>query len=93
MRIAEIARQPAPALHVDDDGIDWIGNRVVLLLLAVERAPRIRSERAVVGEIGAGLERLDRVAHGIVVERAVWVFRYFEPLAQRDHTFVFHTQM
>ena len=54
MRIAEIARQPAPALHVDDDGVDRIGGRTLCggFLLAVQRAHRIGAEIAVDIEVG-----------------------------------------
>ena len=39
-------------------------------------------------QIGAGLERLHRVAHGIVVKLVVLVAGYVETLTQRDHALV-----
>jgi hypothetical protein len=68
MRVAEIARQPAPALHIDQDGVDRIVARAArFLLLAIEGARRVRAEIAVDLQLAFGLERLDRVADRVVV--------------------------
>src|ERR1700736_1208695 len=66
MRLAEIARYPAPAFHVGDDDLV-----VALLALAVERID------GRVGELAAGLEALvllelgNRVGERLVVEGVV----------------------
>ncbi len=94
MRIAEVARQPAPALHVDDDGVDRIGGWPARdLLLAVERAHGIGAEIAVDVDIGFGLERLHRIAHGVVIERTVLVAADAEALAQRHHALILHADV
>ena len=94
VRIAEVARQPAPALHVDDDGVDRIGGRPVRdLLLAVERAHGVGAEIAVDVDVGFGLERLHRVAHGVVIERIVLVAGDVEALAQRHHALILHADV
>ena len=89
--VAELARQPAPALHVDEHGVDRIVRLAVYRVAAgVERGDGIGAGHAVGVEIGAGLERLDRFDHVVVIERVVLVARDVEPFAQRDHARVLH---
>ena len=89
--VAELARQPAPALHVDDDGVDRIGGRALGFRFAPLSARTVCGAGIAVDvEILLGLERLHRFDHSVVIERVVLVAGDVEALAQRDHALVLH---
>ena len=81
----EVARQPAPALHVSDHDVD-----LLVALRAVQRPERAAVEHAGGLEVGAFLE----FAHGFgdlgVVTGVVGVLRQAELGAQLRHARIFH---
>ncbi len=85
MRLAEVARHPAPALHVGHDDLV-----VALLALAVERIERRVGELAVRRQALALLIGRDRVGERLVVEQIVLHGIEAEPHAQDRHALVLH---
>ena len=79
--LAEIARHPAPAIHVGDDDV----GRALALLHAVHGAQRRRPRHAVAVQAGALLELLHRIDHGLVVFGRGLVALDLQALAQQRH--------
>ena len=85
MGLAEIARHPAPALHVGHDD-----DVVALVALAVEGVDRLLRQPAGRRQALLLLELRDRVGERLVVEQIVAHRRQAEPLAQQRHALVLH---
>jgi hypothetical protein len=94
VQIAEVARKPAPALHVDDDRVDLVLGRALPAfgLLTVEHTHGIGAEHAIGADVGAELEGLHRLHDLLIVARIVLVAGNVEPLAQRDDAVVLHAR-
>jgi len=83
-RRAELARQPAPALHVDDHAIDG-----AVALRAVDRFHRAIVEHAGSFEIGAVLELAHRFGDLGIVMRIIGILGNAELGAQLRHARIF----
>ena len=82
---AELARQPAPAFHIDDHGID-----LAVALRAVERPDGAIVQNAGGFEFGSFLEFTDRLRDPGVVMGAVGIFRNAELGPHLRHTRIFY---
>src|SRR5215831_15617063 len=91
MRIAQVARCPAPALHIHDDHVSRVScARTCFPAFTVEHADRVRPEIAVDIDVVFGLESLNRIVNRIVIERVLFVARDVETLAQCGYAGIFH---
>src|SRR5262249_57445238 len=83
----EVARQPAPALDVDDHRFDGVATS--RRYDAVELANRAGTEHAIGRAALALLERLDRLDQIVVVAKARFIAGDVESLAQEGHARIF----
>ena len=83
--VAEVARQPAPALHVGEDDVD-----VAVALRPVDRVDRRGGELAARRQMVALLEFLHRLGDGLVVGGVAGVAGDAEALAQQRHARILH---
>ena len=88
--VTEIARRPAPALHIRDDGLDHVG--------AARRGNGVEAADGGVPDDAVGvhavllLVRLHRGSEGLVIAQAGLVACHLEPLAEQRDARVFRAR-
>ena len=83
-RFADVARVPAPALHVGDDGVD------AAVIRGIELLDRPRVEIAGRRQIVAALKFLHGFGELLIVAQIGRLAGNTEPLAQLRHAGIFH---